>query len=306
MDERVGQRPKALDLFCRAGGVSEGLRRAGFDVTGVDVLDCQDAYERGPGNPVHPNPARFIQADALTFPLDGYDFIWASPPCQAHTSLRHLQAGKEYPDLIPAIRERLVGADTLGYVIENVPGAPLGEAQTLIMLCGTMFGLQTPDGRAELRRHRLFELTWKIPHQPPCRHGVFGDESLSVTGTGMGPGNKGKHAQRSTISVTGAKGVPGVSHRRRALAVAGHGARAWNPRRTISVTGNTAQTNVVRNTVRETFSVGDARHAMGIDWMPMRHLSQAIPPAYAEYLGNSFLGIVMAPATILSFKREAA
>jgi len=28
---------KALDLFCGAGGVSAGLQRAGFDVTGVDI-----------------------------------------------------------------------------------------------------------------------------------------------------------------------------------------------------------------------------------------------------------------------------
>ena len=29
--------PRALDLFCCAGGASEGLHRAGFDVTGMDI-----------------------------------------------------------------------------------------------------------------------------------------------------------------------------------------------------------------------------------------------------------------------------
>lgn len=71
---------RALDLFCCAGGMSEGLRRAGFEVTGVDIRDLAKYYRGG----------TFVQADALTFPFDGFDFVHASPPCQAHSSLQHL------------------------------------------------------------------------------------------------------------------------------------------------------------------------------------------------------------------------
>ena len=36
--------------------------------------------------------------------------------------------------------------------------------------------------------------------------------------------------------------------------------------------------------IKETFSVDDARHAMGIDWMVMRELGQDIPPAYTAFV----------------------
>lgn len=89
-------RLRALDLFCCAGGASMGLHRAGFDVTGVDV-EPQPDY-----------PFRFVQADALTHSLDGYDFIWASPPCQAFTAYKRRPGHvRERPNLIPAMRERL-------------------------------------------------------------------------------------------------------------------------------------------------------------------------------------------------------
>jgi DNA (cytosine-5)-methyltransferase 1 len=150
-------KPRALDLFCCAGGATKGLQRAGFHVTGVDIKPqpryCGDAFH---------------QADALTFPLEGFDFIWASPPCQAFTALRFMPTAKDHPNLIPETRARLVEAN-IPYCIENVPGAPLGDSGYLIMLCGTMFGLQTRDGRAELRRHRLFETSFSIPLRPACQ-----------------------------------------------------------------------------------------------------------------------------------------
>lgn len=302
-------RPRALDLFCCGGGVSEGLRRAGFEVVGVDIVDHSKVYRCGPGRLCLENPATFEQLDALTVldqlcraqrgataPLfdvspfrGGFAFIWASPPCQAHSSLRHLQAGKTYPDLIEPTREllrRWGGA----WCIENVPGAPLGGS-FLTMLCGSMFGLQTPDGRAELRRHRLFETSFSIPLRPACQHGHHGPQSASVTGTGMGVGGKTRWGERKVLTVTGRTAV----ENRKVLTVTGQKGlpgTSLHRKRAISVTGSTAQTNTVRNQERETFSTDDARAAMGIDWMPMKQLSQAIPPAYAEWIGRQALAFL--------------
>lgn len=129
-------KPRALDLFCGAGGASMGLHRAGFDVTGVDIAP-QPNY-----------PFKFVQSCALSLDLRGFAFVWASPPCQRHSRMSGCRDGlaQTYPDLIQPVREKLQkwGGP---YIIENVVGAPLINP---IMLCGTMFGL-------ELYRHRLFE-----------------------------------------------------------------------------------------------------------------------------------------------------
>ena len=136
-------RPKALDLFCCAGGAAMGLHRAGFDVVGVD-LKPQPRY-----------PFTFHQADAMAFPLDGFDFVWASPPCQSYSALKVMKNAGDHPALVPEVRIKL-DRSGIPYAIENVFGAPLLPGKT-IMLCGTMFGLQSACGNGELRRHRYFE-----------------------------------------------------------------------------------------------------------------------------------------------------
>lgn len=141
----------ALDLFCCGGGAGMGLKQAGFDVVGVDI-NQQPKY-----------PFKFIKSCAIDFlkntDLSEFDFLWASPPCQAHTKAKKLQ-GNEHECFIERVRE-LFERSGKPWCIENVVGAPLKNP---ILLCGTMFGIKT-------YRHRLFECSFPIkqPYHPPHR-----------------------------------------------------------------------------------------------------------------------------------------
>lgn len=243
--------PRLLDLFCGAGGAAMGYFQAGFtEIIGVDIIP-QPRY-----------PFTFIQADALEFVEkhgDQFTAIHASPPCQAYSALKHL-ARKDHQELVPATRKLLQATDKL-YVIENVIGAPIHFP---LMLCGTMFQLETPCG-AQLRRHRLFESSLWLLAPGECEHGP---KTIGVNGHEF-RNEATRYAERQTISI--------------------HGEKARDRRRTISVTGSTPQQNVERNRIRETFSVKDAQIAMGIDWMGMKELSQAIPPKYTEWIGRQLL-----------------
>lgn len=121
-------KPRLLDLFCGAGGAAMGYYRAGFEVVGVDIKP-QPHY-----------PFEFHQADALTYPLEGFDAYHASPPCQAYSRAFSPIVGhrKEHPDLVEPVREILKRTGKPS-VLENVPGAPL---KNYIKLDGTMFGLK--------------------------------------------------------------------------------------------------------------------------------------------------------------------
>jgi DNA (cytosine-5)-methyltransferase 1 len=114
----------------------------------------------------------------MTFPLEGFDFVWASPPCQCFTRARSIH-GRSHPDLLTPMRENLRRAG-VPWVIENVPGAPMRPD---VVLCGTMFpGLRSDKG--VLKRHRWFEFsTPTLALVQPCSC-AGPDPVISVFGHG--------------------------------------------------------------------------------------------------------------------------
>lgn len=191
-----------------------GLKRAGFEVVGVDIKP-QPNY-----------PFTFVQADALKppFNLKRFDFIWASPPCQAYSISKNNGCHKAAPKLIEETRKMLQETKK-PYAIENVLGAPL---RFPFMLCGASFGLGASG--FDLNRHRYFESNILLL-APPCQH------------------------------------KPGKT-----MGVYGNGTNSWH-----------------RKKFGRCIRVEEMRSAMGINWMRRNELSQAIPPAYSEWIGKRIM-----------------
>jgi len=187
-----------------------GYHRAGFDVVGVD------------NRPQPRYPFEFHQADAMTWPLDGFDAIHASPPCQDHSRLAAVAGMHGTGWMLAATRERL-SAQPTPWVIENVVGAPM---RADYRLCGCMFGLE--DQFWTTGRERWFETSWHgFDMRSPCYHA---GQTVSLAGHGAQGGSDKGRAGRHPIKA-------------------------------------------------------DYARLMGIDWMTLAELAQAIPPAYTEYVG---------------------
>lgn len=206
---------RLLDLFCGAGGAGAGYHRAGFEVLGVDI------------NPQPRYPFAFVRADAMTYPLDGFDAVHASPPCQDHSALSGI-AGKHGTGWMLAATVERLAASGLAYVVENVPGAHMPGAFTL---CGRSFGI------ARLRRHRRFLTSFPVL-VPPCACtrgvqpiGVYGD--LSRNDRTMRNSKDGKPRLRAGVQT--------------------------------------------------------ARDLLACPWMDAKELTQAIPPAYTQLVGEQLL-----------------
>ncbi len=207
---------RVLDLFCGAGGAAMGLHRAWphAEIIGVDI------------KPQRHYPFAFVQADAISYSLEGFDFIWASPPCQHHvkglnSANRSRGRQVDHADFIAATRDRLCG---IPFVMENVVSAPLVNP---VQLCGSSFGLM-------VRRHRKFEASFPIVGSA-CNH-----PTEKKYPTNWRP--NGKRTLATSVQIYGCCTGP----------------------------------------------LSLLQTAMDIDWMTRKELTQAIPPAYSEYIAKQY------------------
>lgn len=140
-----------LDLFCGFKGASEGMRRRGWEIVTVDILQSF-------------NPTHVADLRLWSYAGPRPDLIWASPPCQEFS--RHsMPWTRPAPDpdmsLVNAAKRIIAECKPRWWVIENVRGAIpfIGKPAKR---CGPYFLWgQFPDFSANVTKKKESLSGWK-------------------------------------------------------------------------------------------------------------------------------------------------
>lgn len=126
-------KPKAIDLFCGCGGLTLGLKQAGFNVVGAVEIDelAAETYRMN-----HPEAVVWEEDIATLSTLSvkrklkikkgELDLVAGCPPCQGFSTMRTLNGGKKIKDdrndLIFEFLRFIKDFEPKAIMMENVPG----------------------------------------------------------------------------------------------------------------------------------------------------------------------------------------
>lgn len=109
--------PTVVDLFAGGAGAATGLHHAGFNHLACIEWDREACgVARRLGFPV-------VRADVATCPVGARpDLVWASPPCQSHSTAGKRLAGNDERDGFAAMYQALDRLRPTWLLVEQVPG----------------------------------------------------------------------------------------------------------------------------------------------------------------------------------------
>ncbi len=257
-------KPRLLDLFCGAGGAGKGYADAGFEVVGVDIAH-QPRY-----------PFDFICDDALralrTLLAGGvlYPSTVSSGRASCEYRLSDFDAIHASP---PCQAHSTIGKQARGRDANLHHADHVDETRAGLVASGRPFVIENVPGAPlrdatmlcgssfglNVRRHRLFESNVPIMALP-CAHHWQTPRFRSLDK---------RRGDKSVVPVHGGGQVAGLSNGL-ASVVGVHGHHNYAGERAL----------------RE--------WAMDIDWMSPYELTQAIPPAYTQHIGEYLMADVLA------------
>lgn len=174
------RKPTAVDLFCGAGGLSEGLRQAGYNVIGAVELDAlaSSTYR------LNHRRVKLWEMDitrlsgaammkALKLGPGDLDLLAACPPCQGFSTMR-TKNGTRWTrdpcnDLIFDVLRIIRSMKPMSVMLENVPGlaknrryAAFRKGLESLGYCVKWEVLNTADFAVPQRRRRLVLLASRL------------------------------------------------------------------------------------------------------------------------------------------------
>lgn len=194
---RTKRKFSCIDLFCGAGGLSEGFRQQGFYVCAANDFDpyCEQTYRKtNPDTPFLPGSIENISAEAILneskLDVGELDCLIGGPPCQAFSVYNH-QRGfhddrshlfREYLRIVEGTQPKFV-------VMENVPGIlslgggravheihsrleQLGYVVSQATLSAEQYGVPQERKRVFFVGQRLASQQFIFP-EPTHREGLF-------------------------------------------------------------------------------------------------------------------------------------
>jgi len=126
-------KPKAIDLFCGCGGLTLGLKQAGFDVVGaveIDALAAETYRMNHAEVTVWEDDITALSTLSIKRKLHvrkgELDLLAGCPPCQGFSTMRTLNGGKKIKDdrndLIFEFLRFIKDFEPKAIMMENVPG----------------------------------------------------------------------------------------------------------------------------------------------------------------------------------------
>lgn len=124
---------RALDLFAGCGGLTLGLKRAGFNVVGaieMDLLAAETYWMNHPEVVLWHKDIREVSAREILLRFEmkvgELDLLAGCPPCQGFSSMRNLNGGRritdQQNDLVYEFLRLVKGLRPKAVMLENVPG----------------------------------------------------------------------------------------------------------------------------------------------------------------------------------------